>query len=330
MNVYRSLQEYRKGSLPAVATIGTFDGLHLGHRKIVAQLRRAAQRIGGESVVISFHPHPRLVLFPDDNPLRLLHTLDERIEAFRSTGIDKLLLIPFTKDFSRLSSERFIEDILVRTVGIQSIVIGYDHHFGKNRTGGLKELEDAGLVHGFEVEEIPAEQVDNANVSSTKIRKALQDGDVKTANRFLSYTYPVTGTVIRGEQLGRQLGFPTANIAPDDPYKLIPGEGVYLATLEVDGRQHYGMCNVGRKPTVGTFPLGIEIHVFDFNADLYGRKVTVRFLDWIRADEHFANMETLVQAIKADQAACQEKIRALAAQEDGGKYSQDSELYGID
>jgi riboflavin kinase/FMN adenylyltransferase len=241
-----------------------------------------------------------------------LLTLEERIEAFAGTGIDRLLILPFTKEFSRWSSERFIEDILVKTIGIQRIVIGYDHHFGKNRTGGLKDLQVAGLEHGFEVEEIPAEQVDNANVSSTKIRKALMEGDIATANRFLAYPYPFRGMVVHGQKLGRQLGFPTANIQSQDPYKLIPAEGVYLAAIDIDGQQHMGMLNIGRKPTVGAdFPVGVEMHIFQFDADIYDKEVTVRFWDWIREDRKFGSLEELVNAIRADQAACEARIRLL-------------------
>jgi riboflavin kinase/FMN adenylyltransferase len=316
MNVYHELSAFKKGPVPGAATIGTFDGLHLGHRKIISQLLAAAQRVGGESTVISFHPHPRLVLFPEDNPLRLLHTLEERIEAFREAGVDNLLLVPFTKEFSRLSSERFIDEVLVQTVGIHTIVIGYDHHFGKNRTGGLKELQEAGALRGFEVEEIPAEQVDSANVSSTKIRKALQDGDIKTANRYLSYAYPLTGIVVHGQKLGRTIGYPTANIEPEDPYKLIPGEGVYLVSVHGEGVDHYGMCNIGRKPTVGDHPLGIEVHIFDFEGDLYGQRLTLKFLDWIRADQKFAGLEPLIAAIRADEAESRARITLLNLPED--------------
>jgi riboflavin kinase/FMN adenylyltransferase len=316
MNVYTDLSAFVKGPVPGAATIGTFDGLHLGHRKIISQLIAAAHRVGGESTVISFHPHPRLVLFPEDNPLRLLHTLEERIAAFRAIGVDNLLLVPFTKEFSRLSSERFIDEILVQTVGIHTIVIGYDHHFGKNRTGGLKELQDAGAIRGFEVEEIPAEQVDSANVSSTKIRKALQEGDIATANRYLSYAYPLTGTVVHGQKLGRTIGYPTANIQPDDPYKLIPGEGVYVVGVAGEFGTRYGMCNIGRKPTVGDHPLGIEVYLFDFDGDLYGQHLTLTFLDWIRADQKFDGLEPLVAAIRADEAESRARIKRLFQAED--------------
>jgi riboflavin kinase/FMN adenylyltransferase len=331
MKVYHSLESYHKGHKGAVATIGTFDGVHHGHRKILAQLRAAAGKIGAESVVISFHPHPRLVLFPDDNPMKLLQTLEERIEAFASTGIDKLLLIPFTREFSRWTSERFIQDILVDTVGIQRIVIGYDHHFGKNRTGGIRELEDAGRQFGFEVEEIPAQQIDKANVSSTKIRQALDMGDIRTANRFLTYPYPVSGEVVHGEKMGRTLGYPTANIALQDPQKLIPAQGVYLCRVLVDGKPYHGMANIGKKPTVGNdFPLGLEVNIFDFSGDVYGKHLTVQFLEWIREDRKFGDLQSLIQAIDQDKEACLKLLQQDQNGLDPLKFSDEAPAIGTD
>lgn len=310
MKVYRSLSEFQKGpqtsTQGAVATIGTFDGVHFGHRKILQAVIDSARSIDGESVVISFHPHPRLFLYPEDNPLRLLQTIEEKVERLDALGIDKLLLIPFDKNFSRLTSHQFIEDILVNTVGIRKIVIGYDHRFGKNRTGSIDDLRAAEDRYGFVVEEIPAQQVDNAKVSSTKIRNSLLEGNVSLANKYLGYQYPVSGTVIKGEQLGRTIGYPTANVQPFEKWKLIPGDGVYLASLEVDGKVIPGMCNIGKKPTVGDFPRGIEINLFDFDQDLYDKEVTVRFIEWIRADQKFDSLEELVKAIDGDKARCLE------------------------
>jgi len=309
MKVYRSLETYEKGEKP-VATIGTFDGVHFGHQIILNNVIQSARSIGGESVVISFDPHPRLFLYPDDNPMRLLQTVEEKIERMDLLGIDKLLLIPFDKRFSRLTSHQFIEQILVETVGIQKIVIGYDHRFGKNRTGSIEELREYGGRHGYEVEEIPAQEINDAKVSSTKVRRALEEGDIATANEYLGYAYPVSGKVIEGEQLGRKLGYPTANVMPEDRYKLIPADGVYLASIEVRGTIYHGMLNVGKKPTVGTFPRGIEINIFDFSEDIYGETVTIRFLDWIRPDRKFDSLEALVAAIDQDKLDCLERLAA--------------------
>jgi len=303
MKVYRSLSTYQKGNHP-VATIGTFDGVHFGHRKILQEVIDSARAIRGESVVISFDPHPRLFLYPDDNPLRLLQTIEEKIERLEALGIDKVLLIPFDKSFSRLTSHQFIEEVLVKTVGINKIVIGYDHRFGKNRTGNIDDLREEQSQFGFQVQEIPAQQIDSAKVSSTKIRNALLKGDVSQANRFLGYHFPVAGTVIAGEQLGRQIGYPTANVRPSTKWKLIPADGVYLATLEVDGEVFQGMCNIGNKPTVGDFPRGIEINLFDFDRDIYDKDVIVRFHEWIRPDQKFDSLEALIKAIDGDKERC--------------------------
>jgi riboflavin kinase / FMN adenylyltransferase len=300
MKVFRSLDSFEKGT-QSVATIGTFDGVHLGHKKILGRLIAAARDIGGESVVISFHPHPRRVLRPEDNSLRMLQSIDERISALEAIGIDKLLLIPFTVEFAQQDSSQFILEILVKLVGMKRIVIGYDHHFGKNRGGGIKELELGARQYGYAVEEIPVQQIDNANVSSTKARKAILLGDLETARKFLGYDYSLSGKVIEGQKIGRSIGYPTANILPDDPWKLIPAEGVYLAQLWVNGQMHTGMLNIGRKPTVGDhFPLGIEIHLFDFEQDIYGKSVRVEFLQWIRPDMKFASLEELIQALQHD------------------------------
>lgn len=310
MKVYRTIESFQKGK-NAVATIGTFDGVHIGHKEILGRLRESAQELGGESVVISMHPHPRLVLFPDDNPLRLLQTVDEKIETMDEFGIDKLLLIPFTKEFSRVRSEDFIEQILVKTIGIKKIIIGYDHRFGKNRTGGLEDLRVGSEKHGFEVEEIPARQIDDANVSSTKIRNALMTGDVETANTYLDYPYRLSGEVIKGQQLGRTIGYPTANILPGDKWKLIPADGVYWVEVRWEGLKKYGMLNIGKKPTVGEFPRGIEVNIFDFDGDLYGKEIQVRFLKFIREDQKFDSLEALIDAIRGDEETCRKWMQRL-------------------
>ncbi|MFM2374953.1 MAG: hypothetical protein RLZZ165_49 [Bacteroidota bacterium] len=313
MKVFRSLDSFDKGT-QSVATIGTFDGVHLGHKKILWRLIHAAREIGGESVVISFHPHPRLVLHPEDNSLRMLQSIEERITALEAFGIDKLLLIPFTMEFSQQNSSEFISEVLVKVVGMKRIVVGYDHHFGKNRGGGMKELELGARQYGYEVEEIPVKQIDNANVSSTKARNAILLGDLETSRKFLGYDYSLSGKVVEGQKLGRTIGFPTANILPDDPYKLIPAEGVYLARLWVNGQAHPGMLNIGRKPTVGNhFPLGIEIHLFDFDQNIYGGAVRVEFLQWIRPDAKFASLEELSRALQHDREVSLSLFRKLNA-----------------
>lgn len=301
MKVYRSLEEYEAGE-STVATIGTFDGVHVGHKKILERVNKRAQEIGGESVLISFHPHPRLVLFPENNPLRLLQSLNEKISLLRECGLDKLLLIPFTKEFSRLPSKAFIKDMLVDKICIHTIVIGYDHRFGKNRTGGIEELEELGPEYGFAVEEIPAQAIDDANVSSTKIRRALQEGDMKSANTFLGYTYPISGEVIHGEKQGRKLGYPTANIKAEDSLKLIPKDGIYFVRVEVQNKRYYGMLSIGVKPTMGEFDRGLEVYIFDFNENIYGQRITVELLEYLRGEKKFDSLEALIEAMDADKA----------------------------
>lgn len=305
MKVYRSLEAYEQGD-HTVATIGTFDGVHLGHRTILERLKSAAKEANGESVLISFHPHPRLVLFPENNPLRLLHTLDEKIQLLDSIGIDKLLLIPFTREFSRIPSKLFIQDILAQQIGIRRIVIGYDHHFGKNRTGGIDELRSYADAWNYEVEEIPAQAIDDANISSTKIRQALQECDIDTARKYLGYDYGFSGTVIHGEKQGRLLGYPTANIEPENPLKLIPADGIYFVRVLIGDTSLFGMMSIGVKPTMGEFARTHEVYIFDFEGDLYDQTIRVEMLTYIRGEKKFDSLEALIAAIQDDERVCRQ------------------------
>jgi len=307
MQVFHSLSDYSP-HLKTVATIGTFDGVHLGHKKILQRLKDIAQEIGGESVLISFHPHPRLVLFPEKKDLRLLQTLEEKIQTLRDFGLDRFVLIPFTKEFAATSSRSFIEDILVKTIGVHRLVIGYDHHFGANRAGNIDELRMYAPQFGYEVEEIPAQAIDNASVSSTKTRNALLEGDIKTANLFLGYPYTLSGRVIHGEKQGRLLGYPTANIEPNNEWKLIPANGIYFVSVFVEGRKYFGMMSVGHKPTMGEFARGIEVNIFDFSEEIYGQEISVEFLEYIRPEAKFDSLEELIKAIDADKAFCLARI----------------------
>ena len=312
MKVYRSVVDFQRGNNP-VATIGTFDGVHLGHASILNRLIESAKSQDGESVVISFHPHPRLVLFPEDNPMRLLHTVDEKIERMEKLGIDKFLIIPFTLEFSRLTSEDFIRDILVEAVGIKKIIVGYDHHFGRNRTGGLKELEKGSEEWGFEVEEIPAQQVNDANVSSTKIRQALLSGNISLADQFLGYPYPYSGLVVKGDSLGRKLGFPTANLNGIEAIKLIPADGVYLVGLTLPGESNYryGLASIGHRPTVAGKKRVVEVHILDYEGDLYDKNLKIEFLAFIRNQEKFDGLEALVAQMKLDEVFARNLIPGL-------------------
>ena len=315
MEVFHSVEAYRKDK-KTVATIGTFDGVHIGHAKILKQLVNKAREIDGESLLISFHPHPRLVLFPDNNPLRLLHGLEEKIAMLDQLGLDKLLLIPFTRDFSRTSSKAFILDILVGAVGIDHIIIGYDHHFGKNRTGGIEELRAYSANHGYTVEEISAQMIDNASVSSTKIRQALSEGEIETANLYLGYDYSLIGEVIHGEKQGRKLGYPTANLSLNEPLKLIPKNGIYLVKVyipawQTERKTYYGMMNIGHKPTMGEFERGIEVNILDFDEDIYGQEIRVELIQYLREEKKFDTLEALIHAMDEDKNVSLALIKAL-------------------
>jgi riboflavin kinase/FMN adenylyltransferase len=305
MKVYRSIYE-----LPpiknAIVTQGTFDGVHAAHKVILNRLKQIAQQQQGETVVITFDPHPRMVLFPDDHGLKLLHTLDEKIEALAQEGIDHLVIIPFTKDFSRLTSMQFIRDIMVNKIGTKVLVIGYNHRFGKNREGSFEHLKDYSGLYGFEVEEIPEQDIDEVSISSTQIRKALEVGEVTKAAKYLGKYYHITGTVVKGNQLGRTIGFPTANIKVADTNKQIPANGVYAVKVFINSRIVLGMLNSGVRPTVDGLTHAVEVHLFDFNEDLYGHELKVQFVDKLRNEIKFENLQALTNQLEKD------KLHALA------------------
>jgi riboflavin kinase/FMN adenylyltransferase len=295
-----------------VITTGTFDGVHVGHRKILERLKSASQMVDGESVVVTFDPHPRMVLFPDDPPLKLLNTLAEKARLLEVFGIDHLVVIPFTRAFSRTTSLSYIRDILVEKMGLHHLIIGYDHHFGRNREGSLTELMAYGPTYGFTVEEIPAQDVDEVRVSSTKIRAALGLGDVAMARSFLTYPYAFDGKVVEGKQLGRTLGFPTANLEPTNPLKLIPGNGVYAVEAQIHGQSVRGMMNIGFRPTVTAQPSvlpTIEVHLFDWAATLYGEILTIRLISRIRDERTFPTLESLKNQLRRDALQAQMLLR---------------------
>ena len=300
MVTVQNISKYDKKESTAV-TIGTFDGLHIGHMKILERLIKSADILGLKSMVLTFFPHPRMVLQQDAH-IQLLNTLDEKIAILEKTGLDYLIIHPFTKTFSRLSAREFVRDILVNELRTKKIIIGYDHRFGRNRNADINDLVAFGNTHDFQVEEIPAQEVDEVSVSSTKIRKALEEGDIRTANAYLGYDYMLTGTVKKGRGLGRQLGFPTANLSIAESYKLIPKNGVYAVKSVLKGHPVHGMMNIGYNPTVsgtGTEKT-IEIHFFDFDQDLYDQKIQVDILEWIREEEKFDSLEDLKTQLQKD------------------------------
>ncbi len=301
MKVYHSIDDFPTSHC-AVVTTGTFDGVHVGHRKILQRLNEVAKENGGESVLLTFHPHPRSVLQPDME-LKLLTNLEEKIKLLEEAGLQNLIIHPFTVEFSRTSSLEFVRNLVVNKIGAKHLVIGYDHHFGRNREGSFEHLKEFGPVYGFEVEEIPAQDIDDVHVSSTKIRKALSDGDVATANAYLTYAFRTTGWVVKGDQIGNSIGYPTANIEINDPNKLIPGDGVYAVRVQLPGESELlpGMCNIGHRPTVHGAEHRIEVNLFDFNRDLYGDKLRVDFYQRIRAEQKFDSVEALKEQLRLDE-----------------------------
>lgn len=293
----------------AVVTSGTFDGVHIGHQKILARLSEVAKQEQGESVVITFWPHPRLVLFPDQQDLRLLSTLDEKAELLEKYHIDHLVVLKFDKAFAATSSHDFIQQILVEKLGTQKLVIGYDHRFGRNREGSFEYLKEHSAQFGFGVEEIPRQDIDHVGVSSTKIRKALQLGDVTTANNYLGSEYMLTGKVVKGLQLGREIGYPTANIEVDETFKLIPEDGIYAVRIKVKGQLYNGMLYIGVRPTLGNeLRRTIEVNIFDFDQDIYEENVRLYFVQHLRGDEKFDDLEGLKKQLARDK---EDALKAL-------------------
>ena len=301
MNIYHGIEDFKPLSY-AVVTSGTFDGVHLGHQKILGRVKEIAEKNNGETVLITFWPHPRLVLYPDKDDLRLLNTFEEKADLLREQGINHLLRIPFTKEFSNLSSEEFIQKILVETIGTKKLVIGYDHRFGKNREGSFEHLKENSKTYGFEVEEIPKQEIDHVGVSSTKIRNALIEGNVKAGNELLGKEFSIRGRVVTGEKIGRMLGYPTANIDIDSHYKLIPKDGAYAVHINIGNELIKGMINIGYRHTDGGNAKTIELQLFDFDRDIYGESITVSFHKKIRSEVKFADVDELKQQLKKDMA----------------------------
>lgn len=310
MQVIRNLSDFPILD-QAVVTSGTFDGVHLGHQKILERLIQVTRQIKGQSVVITYWPHPRLVLHPETKNLHLLSTIEERIEQLAAFGVDYLLIIPFTREFANWDSDQFIHNILINTIHTRKLVIGYDHRFGKNRSGSFEYLQEHASELGFEVEEIPRQDVDNITVSSTKIRQALEAGEIKTANTYLGRFYSLPGTVIQGKQLGRTIGYPTANLDVADRHKLIPAQGIYAVKIKIGENLLGGMLSIGTNPTVGGTTQTIEVNIFNFNQDIYGHEITLLFVDRIRDEENFASLELLITQLHHDKEAAMQILSTL-------------------
>jgi riboflavin kinase/FMN adenylyltransferase len=280
-------------------TLGTFDGVHIGHQKIIKKLIQSTKHYACESLVLTFFPHPRMVL-QDIQEIKLLNTIEERIQLLEACGLDNLVIHPFDQAFSRLSAEEFVSSILIDQFNIKKIIIGYDHRFGRNRTANINDLIGFGKQFDFEVEQISVQEIDAVSVSSTKIRKALLDGNIALANEYLGYAYLLTGTIAKGKGIGRTIGFPTANLSIEESYKLIPKNGVYIIQSKLNDKLKFGMMNIGFNPTVNGDSQSIEIHFFDFDDDLYDKKIQIQILSRIRDEQKFENIDLLAKQLIKD------------------------------
>ncbi len=300
MKVIHNIAEF-KPSKPVWLTQGTFDGVHVGHQKILKQVVQEAKNNGGESVLLTFYPHPRLVLYPDDNNLKLLNTIEEKVKLVEDLGIEYMIIMPFTKDLSRLKASEFARDILVEQLKITKLIIGYDHRFGRNREGGLDQMKVFGETYGFEVEEIPAQDINSSIVSSTKIRKSLLKGDVISAKKYLGENYKISGRVEEGMQKGTEIGFPTANIRLNSSFKLIPQNGVYAVWVYVNDKKYGGMLNIGYNPTFINKQWSIEVHIFEFSNNIYNQEITLEFVEKTRDEISFNHVTELIEQLNKDE-----------------------------
>ena len=343
MKIYHNLNEFTKLN-NAIVTIGTFDGVHYGHQKIIKQLVQKAKADGGESVILTFFPHPRMIIDPENQDLKMINTINEKAEILRSLGVDHLIITPFTRDFSNQLPEDYIKNTLVENIGTKHIIIGYDHRFGKDRSGNLADLKAAGLHYGFTVEEIMEQDIHDVAVSSTKIRNALLSGDVGLAFDYLGYPFSIFGRVIKGDKIGRTIGFPTANIFVEETYKLIPGDGIYAVTVEMSAESevgsqksevqvsnpksqnieqptldsglrtivYKGMAYIGQRPTINGMTRNIEVNIFDFDQEIYGQDIKMNFLKFLRHDVKFTGLEALTIQLQKDKEATLAYFESLA------------------
>jgi riboflavin kinase / FMN adenylyltransferase len=299
MKIYHNINDFAPIK-NAVVTIGTFDGVHIGHRKIIAKIQELAAEIGGETVILTFFPHPRMILHPEDQDIKLITTIDEKAQLLEELGVDHLIVTPFSRDFSNLSALEYIHDILVARIGVKKIVIGYDHRFGKDRKGGLEDLQRLSKEFEYDVMEIPEQDINDVAVSSTKIRMALLNDEVDLANQYLGYSFFISGKVIRGDQIGRQIGYPTANILVGESYKLIPADGIFAVTVNVGNAVHKGMAYIGHRPTINGMSRNIEVNIFDFDHDIYDQIIRINFHHFVRSDFKFESLDELKVQLAQD------------------------------
>ncbi|GAB1308421.1 bifunctional riboflavin kinase/FAD synthetase [Urechidicola sp. KH5] len=295
-----------------ILTIGTFDGVHVGHQKIIEQLLSNSKASNEQSVILTFFPHPRMVL-QKDFEIKLINTLQEKSLLLEQMGLDHLIVHPFNKEFSRMTAFEFVREVLVNKLNISKLIIGYDHHFGKNREGNFEQLQEYGNMFGFELEEIPAQYLNDVTVSSTKIRNALLNGQIQTANNYLGYEFSITGTVTKGNNIGSKLGYPTANISVEEPYKLIPKNGVYVVKSNIKEKEIFGMMNIGNRPTIDGKSQTIEVNFLNFKGNLYDQTITVKLIQFLREEIKFESLDELKLQLQKDQSISQDIIHNLTS-----------------
>jgi riboflavin kinase / FMN adenylyltransferase len=305
VRIYHSIEDF-PSDVNTIVTIGTFDGVHKGHQIIINRINEIAKKKAMESVVLTFDPHPRHVIYPDDQELRLIHTLEEKIEALRKTGVQNLVLHKFTKEFSRTESVNFIRDFLVTKLNMKYMVVGFDHHFGKNRQGTFDNLIELSDAYGFKIEKIKPQNIGEVTISSTKIRNAILEGDCKKANTYLSANFSITGKVVQGNKIGSSIGYPTANIEIENQWKILPKNGVYAVKILLKNQQYFGMLNLGNRPSISDDSFAIEVHLFDFNATIYNEELKIEFIQRIRDEQQFSDLEKLKSQLKIDAINCKQ------------------------
>lgn len=305
MRIYHSIEDF-PSDVNTIVTIGTFDGVHKGHQIIINRINEIAKKEAMESVVLTFDPHPRHVIYPDDQELRLIHTLEEKIEALSKTGVQNLVLHKFTKEFSRTESVNFIRDFLVTKLNMKYMVVGFDHHFGKNRQGTFDNLIELSDAYGFKIEKIKPQNIGEVTISSTKIRNAILEGDCKKANTYLSANFSITGKVVQGNKIGSSIGYPTANIEIENQWKILPKNGVYAVKILLKNQQYFGMLNLGNRPSISDDSFAIEVHLFDFNATIYNEELKIEFIQRIRDEQQFSDLEKLKSQLKIDAINCKQ------------------------
>lgn len=309
MKIFHSINDF-KSTKKTILTLGTFDGVHIGHKKILEKVTQNIENGKYESLVLTFFPHPRMVL-QEQSEIKLLNTISEKVDLLEKIGIENLIIHPFDESFSKLSAQEFVKTVLIDKLHIHKIIIGYDHRFGRNRTANIDDLIAFGKQYDFEVEQISVQEIDDVSISSTKIRKALMEGNMTLANEYLGYDYVLTGTIFKGKQLGQTIGFPTANLKIEENYKLIPRNGVYVVKSTIDKKTVFGMMNIGFNPTVAGENLSVEIHYFDFNADLYNKEIKVSLIKYLRPEQKFGSVNLLKEQLKKDKNIALDYIKEL-------------------